>query len=62
MEKTIHQGRNAKRIREIAGIKQETLALQLGLSQQSISQIEQREVLDSKTLEELAKALNVSQK
>ena len=60
MEKTIHQGRNAKRIREIAGIKQETLALQLGLSQQSISQIEQREVLDSKTLEELAKALNVS--
>ena len=60
MEKTIHQGHNVKRIREISGIKQESLALQLGLSQQAISQIEQKEVLDSKILEDLAKALNIA--
>ena len=60
MEKTIHQGHNVKRIREISGIKQESLALQLGLSQQAISQIEQKEVLDSKILEDLAKAINIA--
>jgi transcriptional regulator with XRE-family HTH domain len=60
MEKTIHQGHNVKRIREISGIKQESLAFQLGLSQQAISQIEQKEVLDSKILEDLAKALNIA--
>jgi hypothetical protein len=30
MEKTIHQGRNVKRFREMLGIKQEGLALELG--------------------------------
>jgi len=30
MPKTIHEGRNVKRIREILGIKQEALALELG--------------------------------
>ncbi len=33
-EKTMHEGRNVKRIREILGIKQDTLAIELGLSQQ----------------------------
>jgi DNA-binding XRE family transcriptional regulator len=31
-EKTVHEGRNVKRIREILGIKQDTLANELGLS------------------------------
>ena len=30
MEKTIHQGRNVKRFREMLGIKQEALAFELG--------------------------------
>lgn len=30
-EKTIHEGRNVKRIRKIPGIKQDALAMDLGL-------------------------------
>ncbi len=30
MEKTIHEGRNVKRIRETLGIKQDALAIELG--------------------------------
>lgn len=56
-----HQGRNVKRIREILGIKQDALAIDLGLSQQAISQLEQRETLDAPTLEKVAKALGVSE-
>jgi len=58
-EKTIHEGRNVKRIREILGIKQDALAVELGLSQQAISQLEQKEAIDSKILEDVAKALKV---
>ena len=58
--KTVHQGKNVKRLREICGMKQETLAVQLGLSQQAISQLEQKEALDAKHIEELAKILKVS--
>lgn len=58
--KAIHQGKNVKRMREISGMKQETLAVQLGLTQQAISQLEQKEALDSKQIEEIAKILKVS--
>ena len=58
--KSVHQGKNVKRLREICGMKQETLAVQLGLSQQAISQLEQKEALDAKHIEELAKILKVS--
>ena len=52
--------KNVKRIREILGIKQEALALDLGISQQAISSIEQKEALDKDLLEKVAKALKVS--
>jgi len=55
----IHEGRNIKRIREILGVKQEALAIDLGLSQQAISLLEQKETLDVPTLEKVAKALKV---
>ena len=58
--KSVHQGKNVKRLREICGMKQDTLAVQLGLSQQAISQLEQKEALDAKQIEELAKILKVS--
>jgi transcriptional regulator with XRE-family HTH domain len=58
-EKIIHEGRNVKRIREILGIKQDTLATELGLSQQAISALEQKEALDKDMLEKVAKALKV---
>lgn len=56
-----HHGQNVKRIREILGIKQEVLALALGSSQQTISQIEKKEILEVETLQKLAQAMNVSQ-
>ena len=58
-EKTVHEGRNVKRIREILGIKQDTLAAELGLSQQTISALEQKEKLDNKILDDVAKVLKV---
>ena len=56
----IHQGRNVKKIREISGMKQESLAIQLGLTQQAVSQLEQKEVLDTRQLEEISRILKVS--
>ncbi len=58
--KSVHQGKNVKRLREICGMKQETLAIQMNLTQQAISQLEQKEVLDPKQIEEIAKILKVS--
>lgn len=61
MEKTIHQGRNVKRFREMLGIKQEGLAYQLGddWNQQRISALEQKEVIDDPLLEQVAALLKV---
>jgi len=61
MEKTIHQGRNVKRFREMLGIKQEALALELGddWNQKKVSLLEQKEVIDDLLLEQVAKVLKV---
>jgi transcriptional regulator with XRE-family HTH domain len=61
MEKTIHQGRNVKRFREMLGIKQEALALELGddWNQRKISLLEQKAVIESELLEDIAKVLKV---
>ena len=61
MEKTIHQGRNIKRFREMLGIKQEALALELGedWNQRKISLLEQKEVVDQDLLVQVAKVLKV---
>ncbi|RRA96560.1 helix-turn-helix domain-containing protein [Paenimyroides viscosum] len=54
-----HLGRNISRIREMKGMKQETLAEILGISQQKMSVIENTEELDDAKLNEIAKALKV---
>ena len=54
-----HQGRNIKRIREILGVKQDALAIDLGLSQQAVSLMEQRETLDVPTLQKVSQVLGV---
>lgn len=61
MEKTIHQGRNVKRFREMLGIKQEALALELGddWNQRKISLLEQKEIVEPELLEKIAKVLKV---
>ncbi len=58
-EKTMHEGRNVKRIREILGVKQEALASDLGLTQQAVSALEQKEALDKDMLEKIAAILKV---
>lgn len=55
-----HLGRNISRIREIRGMKQETLAEILGISQQKLSLIENTEELEDHKITEIAKALEVS--
>ncbi|RIV72636.1 helix-turn-helix domain-containing protein [Flagellimonas aequoris] len=60
VKKNNHIGRKIGRIRELRGMKQETLAEMLGVSQQSVSKIEQSETLDMERLEAVAKALGVT--
>lgn len=55
-----HIGRKIGRIRELRGMKQEALALELGISQQSVSLLEKSETIDDKKLDEIAKALGVT--
>ncbi len=59
-ETATHIGRKISRLRELRGMKQDILADQLGISQQSVSKIEQSEQVDEHMLERIAKALNVS--
>lgn len=55
-----HLGRKIGRIRELLGVKQETLADKLGITQQAVSKLEQSEELEPPTLDRVAKALGVS--
>ncbi len=55
-----HIGRKIGRIRELRGMKQETLAEELGISQQAVSNIENSEKVDEGKLDEIAKALGVT--
>jgi len=58
-EHTVHQGRAVKRIREILGKKQEELATELGITQQAVSLLEGKEIVDPKLLEDVARVLRV---
>lgn len=55
-----HIGRNISRIRELREMKQEALATAIGVSQQTISNIENSESVEDDKLQEIAKALGVS--
>lgn len=58
--KPSHIGRKISKIRELRGIKQEALAIALGVSQQTVSNIENSETVEETMLEKVAKALEVS--
>ncbi|WP_419802156.1 helix-turn-helix domain-containing protein [Mucilaginibacter sp.] len=60
MAETLHIGRKIGRIRELRNMKQETLAAELGISQQAVSKIEQSEKVEDEALEKVAKALGVT--
>lgn len=55
-----HIGRNISRIRELRGIKQEVLAMAIGVSQQTISNIENSEDVEEEKLVLIAKELGMT--
>ena len=57
---TLHIGRKISRIRELRGMKQESLAAELGVSQQAVSKLEQNEKIEDDVLEKVALALGVT--
>lgn len=59
--KSIHQGRNVKRFREMLGIKQEALAYELGedWNQKKISLLEQKEEIEASLLAQIADVLKL---
>ena len=58
--KPAHIGRKITRIRELRGIKQEALAMELGVSQQTISRMEASESVDADLLDKVAGILGVT--
>ena len=56
-----HHGRNLKRFREMLGIKQEALALELGddWNQKKVSRLEEKEVIEDEIMEQVAAILKV---
>jgi len=60
LTKPNHIGRKISRIRELRDMKQEALAYALGMSQQSISIIENSETVDEEKLKAIAEVLGVS--
>jgi transcriptional regulator with XRE-family HTH domain len=60
LTKPSHIGRKISRIRELRDMKQEALAQALGISQQTISAIENSETIEEDRLIEVAKALGVT--
>jgi transcriptional regulator with XRE-family HTH domain len=60
-EKKIHHGRNIKRLREMIGMKQDSLALELGddWTQQRVSLLEGKETIDDPLLQQVAGALKM---
>ena len=61
MPKTIHQGQNIKRFREMLGLKQDALASELGddWNQKKVSLLEARETIEPDIIEQVAKILKV---
>ncbi|TWP28077.1 XRE family transcriptional regulator [Apibacter muscae] len=59
--KKVHQGRNIKRFREMLGIKQEALALELGeeWNQKKISLLEQKEEIEPTLLQQISGVLKI---
>ena len=60
LTKPNHIGRKISRIPELRDMKQEALAQALGISQQTISAIENSETIEEERLVEVAKALGVT--
>jgi len=54
-----HHGQNIRRLRDILGIKQDTIAFALDMTQQNFSHLEQRPKIDSEILEKIAEIMKI---
>jgi len=59
LSETVHHGHNIKRLRDLLGVKQETIAIGLQITQQAMSKLEQKEQIEDELLEKISKILNV---
>jgi transcriptional regulator with XRE-family HTH domain len=59
--KAQHMGRKIKGVRELLGMKQETLATILDISQQSVTKMEKSATIEEDKLKKVAEALGVSE-
>jgi transcriptional regulator with XRE-family HTH domain len=59
-QKKRHDGKNLQKVRVYFGVKQEALAADLGISQQTVSTMEQQEEIDDEQLNKIANVLGVS--
>jgi transcriptional regulator with XRE-family HTH domain len=59
-KKPLTMGQKIERIRTFRGVKQEYLALKLGISQQQVSKIEQQEEIEENLLKDIADILGVT--
>lgn len=55
-----HDGWKVQRVRVSLGVKQETLAVDLGMSQSEVSKIEQQDKIEDELMSKIAGALGVS--
>lgn len=60
--KNVNQGANVRKLRQIMGMKQDTMAELLNTNQQTVSRIEQKKILDEDTIAKIANILHVSPK
>lgn len=60
MEKAVKVGPNIKFLRNLKGLKQETVAIELGISQAEYSLIENSDIIDDEIITQIAKILNVT--
>lgn len=60
--KNVNQGANVRKLRQIMGMKQDTMAELLNTNQQTVSRIEQKKILDEDTIAQIANILHVSPK
>lgn len=58
--KTRHIGRQISKMRELFGMKQDALAFAMGISQQTVSHMENNEHIEDRKLKQVAKALGVN--
>lgn len=55
-----HVGQNIQRLRVYFGVKQETLAKDLGISQAAVSTIEQQEIIEPDMLKKISEVIGIS--